>query len=124
MVLVKDNHVRALGGPGALIERLAHVAHDQFVEVEVDSLEFLRKVTAANVDRIMLDNFSPAEVAEAMDYVRNFRSASSGRRIEIEVSGGITLENVRDYAQPGVDFISIGAITHSAPAAPMSLSVR
>jgi nicotinate-nucleotide pyrophosphorylase (carboxylating) len=123
MVLVKDNHVRALGGPQALIAWLERTAHDQFVEVEVDSLAFLKALAPSRVDRIMLDNFSPAQVAEALDFLRAFGASHAGRRIEIEVSGGITLENIRDYAQPGVDFISVGAITHSAPAAPMSLTV-
>ena len=123
MVLIKDNHIHALGGPQALIEHLAGASGDQFIEVEVDSMEFLKALTASRVDRIMLDNFTIVQVAEALEYMREFHSENEGRRIEIEVSGGITLENVRDYAQPGVDFISVGAITHSAPAAPMSLSV-
>ena len=124
LVLVKDNHVRALGGPDALVERLNRAAQNQFVEVEVDSLDMLRLVVPAAVDRVMLDNFTPAQVAGAMDWMHAFRATHPERRLEIEVSGGITLENVRDYAQPGVDFISVGAMTHSAPAAPMSLSVR
>jgi nicotinate-nucleotide pyrophosphorylase (carboxylating) len=125
MVLVKDNHVRALGGPERLIEAVSRRKLDgQFVEVEVDSIDFLRALLKVHVDRIMLDNFTPAQVAEAMEHVRAFRAAHTVRRLEIEVSGGITLDNVRDYAQPGVDFISVGAITHSAPAAPMGLSVR
>lgn len=123
MVLVKDNHMRALGGPRALLEQLSRSAHDQFIEVEVDSIDFLQQVVATHADRIMLDNFSPSQVAAAMEWLRTFRSSHPGRRLEIEVSGGVTLENIRDYVQPGVDFISVGAITHSAPAAPMSLSV-
>ncbi|HEX6791983.1 MAG TPA: carboxylating nicotinate-nucleotide diphosphorylase [Candidatus Krumholzibacteria bacterium] len=124
MVLVKDNHIRALGGTDALVARLAGASHDGFVEVEVESLDMLRRVADGRVDRIMLDNFTPAQVGEAMDWVRAFRTSHPQRRIEIEVSGGVTLETVRDYAQPGVDFISVGAITHSAPAAPLSLGVR
>jgi nicotinate-nucleotide pyrophosphorylase (carboxylating) len=125
MVLIKDNHVRAIGGP----ERLAQVLVQrtragEFVEVEVDSIEFLNLLLPAGVDRIMLDNFTPAQVGDALTFVRAFRATPGGSRTEIEVSGGITLENVRDYAQPGVDYISVGAITHSAPAAPMSLDLR
>jgi nicotinate-nucleotide pyrophosphorylase (carboxylating) len=123
MVMVKDNHVRALGGAGALLDRIARATDRGFIEVEVDSIDLLEKVIPARVDRVMLDNFTPARVAEAMEVVRAFRAAHAGRRLEVEVSGGITLENVRDYAQPGVDFISVGALTHSAPAAPMSLDV-
>lgn len=123
MVLIKDNHIHALGGPQALIERLQKSPRGEFVEVEVDSIEFMQELVGAGIDRIMLDNFTPEQVAGALEYMREFHSRNEDRRIEIEVSGGITLENVRDYAQPGVDFISVGAITHSAPAAPMSLSV-
>lgn len=119
MVLVKDNHVRALGGPDALIALMRKRVDSGFVEVEVDSLQFLKELLAVRVDRIMLDNFTPAQVGEALELVR-----AHGTRIEIEVSGGITLDTVRDYALPGVDYISVGAITHSAPAASMSLSVR
>ncbi len=119
MVLVKDNHITALGGPAVLIELMRKRADSGFVEVEVDSLQFLQELLAVRVDRIMLDNFTPAQVSEALELVR-----ARGSRIEIEVSGGITLDTVRDYALPGVDYISVGAITHSAPAASMSLSLR
>jgi nicotinate-nucleotide pyrophosphorylase (carboxylating) len=123
MVLIKDNHIRAIGGRDALLEQLARAPRPSFVEVEVDSVEFLGALVTAPVDRIMLDNFTPAMVARAMEVVRAFRAAPAGGRLEIEVSGGVTLDNVRSYAQPGVDFISVGALTHSAPAAPMSLEV-
>jgi len=122
MVLVKDNHLRTIGGVAPLIERIdAKRREGVFVEVEVDSITLLEAILPAGVDRIMLDNFTPAQVAQALDRVRAFRSVHPGARFEIEVSGGVTLENVRAYAQPGVDFISVGAITHSAPAAAMSL---
>ena len=125
MVLVKDNHVRALGGPEALIAHLAaRAADDGFVEVEVDSMKFLEQLLAVRVDRIMLDNFTPGQVGDALERVRSVRATRADKRVEIEVSGGITLESVRDYALPGVDYISVGAITHSAPAASMSLSLR
>jgi nicotinate-nucleotide pyrophosphorylase (carboxylating) len=125
MVLVKDNHVRALGGPQALIDIIVRRGDEAgFVEVEVDSMQFLELLLGVHVDRIMLDNFTPGQVGDALELVRSVGAVRSGLRAEIEVSGGITLENVRDYARPGVDFISVGALTHSAPAAPMSLSVR
>jgi nicotinate-nucleotide pyrophosphorylase (carboxylating) len=124
MVLVKDNHVRALGGPQPLIDIIAARGSDAgFVEVEVDSMQFLEQLLVVHVDRVLLDNFTPQAVGEALELVRSLRSARSGPRIEIEVSGGITLDTVRDYAQPGVDYISVGALTHSAPAAAMSLSL-
>jgi nicotinate-nucleotide pyrophosphorylase (carboxylating) len=124
MVLVKDNHVRALGGPEALIAHLAaRRSDDGFVEVEVDSMKFLEQLLSVHVDRIMLDNFTPGQVGDALEMVRSMRATRADARIEIEVSGGITLDTVRDYARPGVDYISVGAITHSAPAASMSLSL-
>ena len=125
-VLVKENHVRVLGGPDALIARLDEVerAPGQFVEVEVDSLEFLKKILGAPVDRVMLDNFTPEEVRAALKTVEEFKSLHADVDLEIEVSGGITLENIRAYALTGVDYISVGALTHSAPAFAMSLEVR
>ncbi|HXV14386.1 MAG TPA: carboxylating nicotinate-nucleotide diphosphorylase [Candidatus Krumholzibacteria bacterium] len=123
MILVKDNHVRAIGGRSALVARIAQSPRAPFVEVEVDSLEFLRELLASpaarNVDRLMLDNFTPERVAEAMADVVAYRAR--GARLEVEVSGGVTLDTVRAFAQAGVDFISVGALTHSAIAAPMSL---
>jgi nicotinate-nucleotide pyrophosphorylase (carboxylating) len=123
MVLVKDNHIRAAGGAEALIRHLERAPRPPFIEVEVDSPAFLRAMLGRPVDRIMLDNFSPAMVADALADVRSFQAGNPGWRVEIEVSGGVTLETVRDYALPGVDFISVGALTHSAPAATMSLEV-
>jgi nicotinate-nucleotide pyrophosphorylase (carboxylating) len=125
MVLVKENHVRAIGGPDALIKRLESLvkSEDQFVEVEVDSIEFLRKLLGAPIDRVMLDNFSPAQVREALVLIAAYKNDHKEQRLEVEVSGGITLENIDDYALEGVDYISVGALTHSAPALPMSLEV-
>ena len=123
MILVKDNHVRAVGGRAALLDRIASKPRATFLELEVDSLEFLRALLERRVDRVMLDNFSPGEVAQAVRLVQEFRRAHPESRIELEVSGGVTLETVRSFALPGVDFISVGALTHSAPAAPMSLEV-
>jgi nicotinate-nucleotide pyrophosphorylase (carboxylating) len=125
-VLVKENHVRALGGPDALVTRLKQVGRpkDLFVEVEVDSLEFLEKLLGAPIDRVMLDNFTPEQVRAALDSIRRYKSENAGVSLEVEVSGGITLDNVSRFAVEGVDYISVGALTHSAPALPMSLEVR
>jgi nicotinate-nucleotide pyrophosphorylase (carboxylating) len=123
MVLVKENHVRALGGREALLRRLRGRRAGGFVEVEVDSLAFLDDLLGARVDRVMLDNFSAEEVREAVARLET-HARTGGARPEVEVSGGITLDNVRDYAMRGVDFISVGALTHSAPAVAMSLEVR
>ncbi len=126
MILVKENHVRALGGADALVAALRAIpAGGPAVEVEVDTLELLDRLLASGVrvDRVMLDNFAPGDVATALRRVEA-HARRGGRRPEVEVSGGITLETIPDYAQPGVDFVSVGALTHSAPAASISLEVE
>lgn len=122
MVLVKENHFRALGGSASLLSKLAAVPGDVFVEVEVDTLDLLREVLPSRVDRIMLDNFVPDQVREAVAMVRKERD--QGRVLELEVSGGVTLDTVADYAIDGVDFISVGALTHSSSALPLSMQVE
>jgi nicotinate-nucleotide pyrophosphorylase (carboxylating) len=122
MVLVKDNHIQVLGG-GRLRDVLASCAPPADVEVEVDSLAALRDLLGAPVQRLMLDNFSPGEVAEAVRLISAYRREHPVFAPAVEVSGGVDLSNVRDYAVPGVSFISIGALTHSAPALDLSLEV-
>lgn len=125
MVLIKDNHVRAIGGREVLLRRIAAQPRATFVEVEVDSPEFLYELldspAAKQIDRVMLDNFSAQQVSAALERVKDYRER--GHSMEIEVSGGITLETIRSVALPGVDFISVGALTHSAVAIPMSLEL-
>lgn len=123
MVLVKDNHLQVLGGT-RLKDLLASAAAPADVEVEVDSLAVLRDLLGAPVQRVMLDNFSPGEVAEAVRLISSYRREHPVFAPAVEVSGGVDLSNVRDYAVPGVDFISIGALTHSAPALDLSLEVK
>jgi nicotinate-nucleotide pyrophosphorylase (carboxylating) len=125
MVLVKENHIRAAGGIVALktlLERSGLPA-DVEVEVEVDSIAMLREIVGARIDRVMLDNFSPAEVTEAVAMIAEHRRLHPDFSPSVEVSGGIHLDNVRDYAVPGVHYISIGALTHSPPALDLSLEV-
>ncbi len=86
------------------------------VEVEVEGLEQIEEAIGAGAHMLLLDNFTPDEVREAVALIRG--------RVPIEVSGGIRLENVRDYAEAGPDFIAIGALTHSAPAVDISLEVE
>jgi nicotinate-nucleotide pyrophosphorylase (carboxylating) len=127
MVLIKENHIRALGGTRALLERLRQVgrsADRPFIEVEVDSLELLEQMIGAPVDRVMLDNFSPDDVRAALEVINRFRRSHPRAALEVEVSGGITLDTIDHYVIPGVDFVSVGALTHSAPAVPVSLEVR
>jgi nicotinate-nucleotide pyrophosphorylase (carboxylating) len=135
MYLVKDNHIRAAGGLTAAIDRIARTRQgDLLLEVEVESAEQLKEALRPEVDRILVDNRSVAEVRTAVaavdawcrthapDSPRRHREAT--RWPEIEVSGGITLDNVREYAATGVNYISVGAITHSAPALDLSLEIE
>jgi len=113
-VLVKDNHLRLVGGVEEAVRRLrASVLLP--LEVEADTLEQVNQALEFGVERILLDNMSPEEVAEAVTHV--------AARAQLEVSGGITLDNVRRYAETGVSAISIGALTHSASSLDVSLEV-
>jgi nicotinate-nucleotide pyrophosphorylase (carboxylating) len=107
-ILIKDNHVAACGGVGPALERArAAAGHLMKIEVEVDSLDQLDEALPYRPDVIMLDNFTLADLAEA---VRRVAGA-----VVLEASGGVTLETVRAIAERGVDAISVGALTHSAP---------
>lgn len=123
MILVKDNHVCAIGGRAALLDHIAAAPRAPFVEVEVDTpaflLELLASPAASRIDRVMLDNFSSRDITDALAAIEGYRAR--GAHLEVEVSGGVTLDTVRAFAKPGVDFISVGALTHSAIAASMSL---
>jgi nicotinate-nucleotide pyrophosphorylase (carboxylating) len=112
-VLVKDNHVAAAGGTAAAI-RLAR-ASGLPVEVEVESLEELAAALAERAECVLLDNMSPAQVAEAV-------RRTAGRAV-LEVSGGVTPATIAAYAATGVDRVSVGALTHSAPALDVSMEV-
>jgi nicotinate-nucleotide pyrophosphorylase (carboxylating) len=113
-VLIKDNHVAACGGVRAAVERArAHAPHSLRVEVEVTELGQIDEALAAGADIVLLDNFDPAKVSRAVAQI-------AGRAL-IEVSGGITLETVRAFAEAGPDLISVGALTHSARAVDLSL---
>ena len=117
-VLVKDNHIVAAGGLDAALDALARTRPGVPVQVEVDSLQQLERVVGRGVRAVLLDNMVPAVVAEA---VRVVRAAPDGARCWIEASGGVTLATVRAYAEAGVDTISVGALTHSAPAVDLAI---
>jgi nicotinate-nucleotide pyrophosphorylase (carboxylating) len=118
-VLIKDNHIVAAGGITVAIERARRVApHTTRVEVEVANLTQLEEAITAAADVIMLDNFSDADTKTAVERVK-----TCVPRPLIEASGGITLERIRLLAEIGVDVISVGALTHSAPAADISLEL-
>lgn len=116
-VLIKDNHIVAAGGVRAAIERARrHAPHTSRIEIEVESLEMLDDALEAGAEVVMLDNFANDEIAVAVERAR-------GRAI-VEVSGGITLERIPSLAAAGVDVISVGALTHSAPAADIGLDIE
>ncbi len=117
MILLKDNHVDFAGGIANAISRchdyLRAKGKDLKIEIEVRNMDELRQVLAiGGVDRIMLDNFTPELTRQAVQLI--------GHRYETESSGGITIDNLRDYAECGVDFISVGALTHSVKGLDMS----
>ena len=115
-ILIKDNHVAVCGGVGEAVRRArASVGHLMKVEVEVDGLDQLDEALAAGPDVIMLDNFTLPMLREAV--------ARTAGRITLEASGGVNLETVRAIAETGVDVISVGALTHSAPALDVGLDV-
>ena len=115
-VLIKDNHVAACGGVRFAIERArAYAPHTLKIECEVTNFSELDEAIAARADIILLDNMTPDEVRRAVQVVDG--------RATVEVSGGITHETVRAYAEAGPDLISIGALTHSVKAADLSLEV-
>ena len=113
-ILIKDNHVAACGGVGpALARAKASAGHLVMIEVEVDSLAQLDEALPFDPDVIMLDNFSLADLSEAVR-----RTAG---KVRLEASGGVSLQTVRAIAETGVDVISVGALTHSAPALDVGL---
>jgi nicotinate-nucleotide pyrophosphorylase (carboxylating) len=118
-VLIKNNHIALAGGIKPALER-AHRNRrgTQPIEVEVRSLAELEDALAYGAEAILLDNMKVEDVRTAVE-----RCTHADRRIPLESSGGINLENVRAYAETGVDFISVGALTHSAPAVDMSLRI-
>ena len=97
-----------------------HAGHLHKIEVEVANQDQLQEAIEAGADVILLDNMTPAVIAEAVKFVRGNQQ---GRNILLEASGRITLDNIAEYARAGVDFISSGAITHSAPAVDISFKI-
>jgi nicotinate-nucleotide pyrophosphorylase (carboxylating) len=116
-ILIKDNHIAVAGGVGEAIRRSKDFAgHLVKIEVEVDTLDQLKEVLEAGADVILLDNMPPAKLREAV--------AIAGGKAVLEASGGVTLETVAAIAETGVDFISSGALTHSARALDLGLDVE
>jgi nicotinate-nucleotide pyrophosphorylase (carboxylating) len=116
-VMLKDNHIDACGSIAAAVERVrANVGHMIKIEVETRNLDEVRQAVAARADVIMLDNMPLPEIHAAVALVRG-----SGREIPVEISGNITLDNIRAYAETGADILSMGALTHSVRAADISM---
>jgi len=114
-VLVKENHLRVAGGIAAAVALVRERADGFPVEVEAETLDQVGEALDAGVERILLDNMSPEDVARAVTLVRG--------RAALEASGGISPATVRAYAETGVDFISVGALTHGARSLHVSLEV-
>jgi nicotinate-nucleotide pyrophosphorylase (carboxylating) len=113
-VLIKDNHIQACGSiKNAVAKMREKVPHTMKIEVEASSMEEVRECLNSTVDIIMLDNMTSDQMREAVKL--------AGGRALLEASGGISLDNVREVAETGVDYISIGALTHSAPACDISM---
>jgi len=122
MILLKDNHVDFAGGIAAALTRARDYCKeknkDLKIEIETRNMDEIRQALETGIpDRIMLDNFTPERTKEAVEFIRGWKS---DKYIEIESSGGITIDTLRDYALCGVDFISVGALTHSVKSLDMS----
>jgi nicotinate-nucleotide pyrophosphorylase (carboxylating) len=115
-VLIKDNHIRAAGGITAAVHAAQlRAGHSQIIEVEVTNSDELEEAIQAGAQLILLDNHTPDQLRAAV--------RQSAGRARLEASGGITLDNLREFAQTGVDYISLGALTHSARALDFSLEI-
>jgi nicotinate-nucleotide pyrophosphorylase (carboxylating) len=114
-ILIKNNHIEAAGGVRAAIEA-AQRASKLPIEIEVRAREELTEALDAGASHLLLDNFTPAEAADLVRLIAG--------RAKVEISGGVTLDNIRDYAETGADYISSGAITHSARAVDLSFRLK
>ena len=121
-VLIKDNHLAAIGGSCRVTQAIAsareRAPHTLKIEIEVTTLDELAEALTADADIVLLDNMGTPDMAIAVE-----RRDAGGHRTLLEASGGITLERIREIAATGVDFISVGALTHSAPALDISLDL-
>jgi nicotinate-nucleotide pyrophosphorylase (carboxylating) len=114
-ILIKDNHLRLAGGVRAAVARIRATGTDLPVEVEAETIDDVRDALASGADIVLLDNMSIDQLREAV--------AITDGRVKLEASGGVSLETVRAIAETGVDFVSVGALTHSAPALDISMEV-
>jgi nicotinate-nucleotide pyrophosphorylase (carboxylating) len=123
-ILIKNNHISLGGGLPAVLKRaLENRQPGQRVQVEVRNMSELEEALADGAEAVLLDNMSPQQVKQAVDRIRQETHDQTGRWIPSEASGGIQLDNIRAFAEAGVDFISVGALTHSAKAADISMTI-
>ncbi len=116
-ILIKENHITAAGSIAAVIQQSRAVAGKRMVEIEVESLDELQQALHPDIDRILLDNFTVNDLRKAVAS----RNAYTQHRIALEASGSVGLENIRDIADTGVDFISVGALTKHVSAIDLSM---
>lgn len=115
-ILIKDNHIRLAGGVRNAVARMLAAGSEMPTEVEAQSLEQVDEALAAGAAMILLDNLSTAEITEAV--------RRCDRRVKLEISGGVTLARIPELAATGADYVSVGALTHSAPAVDLSLEIE
>ena len=115
-ILIKDNHIRLGGGVQTVLERMRAARRDMPIEIEAQSLEQVEEALAAGANAILLDNLTTEQIREAVRRI--------GGRAQVEISGGITFERLPELAATGADYVSIGSLTHSAPAADLSLEIE
>jgi nicotinate-nucleotide pyrophosphorylase (carboxylating) len=115
-ILIKDNHIRLAGGVGAAAAGVRARQPGLFVEIEAQSLEQVDEALAAGADVVLVDNLGCDEIREAVRRARG--------RAKVEISGGVTLERLSELAATGADYVSVGALTHSAPAVDISFEIE
>jgi nicotinate-nucleotide pyrophosphorylase (carboxylating) len=115
-ILIKDNHIRLGGGVAEVVRRMKASRQEMPIEIEAQSLEQVDAAVAAGADVILLDNLSLEDIREAVRRI--------ARRAKVEISGGVTLDRIPAIARTGADYVSIGALTHSAPAADLSFELE
>ena len=115
-ILIKDNHIRLAGGVQAAVERVRAHRPGMRVEIEAETLDQVDEALAAGAETILVDNMSTADIRAAVTCSRG--------RAQIEISGGVTLERIPELATTGADFVSVGALTHSAPAIDISFEIE
>jgi nicotinate-nucleotide pyrophosphorylase (carboxylating) len=118
-VLIKNNHIALAGGVTAALEKaIQHRRGEEPIEIEVRTLGELEEALTHGAEAVLLDNMNVEDVRRAMERIR-----SHSRRIPVEVSGGVRLDNVRAYAETGTDYISVGPLTHSPQAVDLSMRI-